>query len=273
MEEERDRCTAKVLEPRLLDLETTADAALESVLRLRGAEVDEARTRVRGLLSLIRAAARLVDDDEEAQEALNDYPCLLIGLYEQVESTDEIPEPCGRCLACRRMSASAPSSVVHQGGRARWATPVAPPTALRGPLLVFTRDDEHVALEELVEKLAHVGVSQFVLPATLTARASQVLSTRAGHVGLVVELEEVVAGRWLALPVSTAVWMDASLGDRQRTRAYEAVRQQVLSRPEVGLIFVAPHDMMVAGKRLSSIASPHTPLRHDRLAEQIGGPR
>ncbi|MED5370942.1 MAG: helicase-related protein [Myxococcota bacterium] len=272
MEEERDRCAVRVNDPRLLDLETSADAALREYLAKRALEVTAARSRVGALLSLIRSVGLIQSDDEDNLDALNEYPCLLVALFEQVETSSEIPEACGRCVACRKLQAEPPRNAMHQGGRARWNSPDVPKTAFQGTRLLFTRDDEYVGLDSLVERLAQVGIAQFIVPEALATRTAGVLAGRTRCAGLVLEAEAIVKGKWSALSVPSALFLDASMSATHRTRAYEAVRRQVLTTPETGLVFVVPFDLNIGGRPISSVASPHTPLRSDSIVDQLGVP-
>ncbi|MCA9713728.1 MAG: hypothetical protein KC468_03425, partial [Myxococcales bacterium] len=286
IDDQHDRWTVRVCDPGLLG--DDAGARLESYLATRDGEIKAAARQVGQLLQLVRVTetlgAKLELDDDDAEfedddafvDPFIDTSCLMLALFEQVEDSVEIHEPCGRCLCCRLQRQAPPERLLHQGGRSIWSQPTDRNVGFVGPRVAFTRDPEYRDLDALVRALAATGFVQFIVPNGRADDAAHALANHAGHPGLVLEhrhlLTDRVAGLeiWRAAPVSTVVFFDSNPGDGERALVYERSRDHVLESADAGLLFVAPRDLPIQGKRLSSVASAHAPILLDDLIYHPG---
>jgi ATP-dependent DNA helicase RecQ len=276
IDETRDRWTVRMLEPGLLDSDTAAQL-VEQYLAARTEETRAARQRVDALVQLVRAT-RIVGDDTDAAEdevdvaedPLLDYSCLMLALFEQVEDSLEIQEPCGRCMCCRQLKQQPPERVRHQGGTAVWATPTIGDDPWVGARVAFTRDPEYRDLHNVIRDSVRVGFRQFIVPDGRATDAARVLAEYEGHPGLVLEAQQMLTDVWRAMPIATVLFFDPTLGDRARTMLYTRTRDHVLANPRAGLLFVAPYDLQVEGKLLSAIASAHGPMNIEDLVYHSG---
>ncbi|KIG17583.1 ATP-dependent DNA helicase RecQ [Enhygromyxa salina] len=276
VDDTRDRWTLRMLEPGLLDSDTAAQL-VEQYLAARSKETRAAHRRVDALLQLVRAT-QLVGDNtdaaedevEVAEDPLLDYSCLMLALFEQVEDSLEIQEPCGRCMCCRKWKQQPPGRVRHQGGTAVWTTPTVGDDPWAGARVAFARDPEYRDLNNVIRDLVRVGFQQFIVPDGRAMDTARVLAEYAGHPGLVLEAQQILTDAWRAMPIATVLFFDPTLGERARTILYTRTRDHVLATPRVGLLFVAPHDLQLQGKRLSAIASAHGPMDIEDLVYHSG---
>ena len=270
VDEERDHWSVRVLEPGLLDRQSTAEQLVDQYFAARDEETRAARQRVHELLQLVHATQIVGDDTDAGEEALARYSCLMLALFEQVENSIEIPEPCGRCMCCRLFEQQPPGRLRHQGGKAVWSTPAVGKSPFVGPRMALARNPEYLDLTAVIRDLVRIGVVQFIVPDGRATDAARTLAEHVGHLGLVLEARQLLTDVWRAMPVTTALFFDPTLPEPARATLYTRTRDHVLASPRAGLLFVAPHDLQIQGKRLSAIASPHGPMNIEDLVYHLG---
>lgn len=268
-DEAYERWTVRVRETALLDSDEQAREALGRILGKRQGEVAEATARVRALLKLVRGAERVRQGGDEAEDILFELPCLLAGLFEQIEESTEFPTVCGRCLCCHALDGAPPPSVIYQGGRPVWHTPVAPPPSVAGTLVGLTPAAGAEQFPAAVEALAGLGFAQFVVPNGRADAVAMVLAKHRTHSGLVLEAAMLSSGAWRPLPVSTVLWLDGTAPANERARVFRALQAQLGGRSDAPLLVVAPADIQLDDRPLGSLTTAHAPMRLDALLKHL----
>ena len=231
-----------LMDDRLLTEGPGAAEAWQRIFLIRNAEQGAATAEHNRYLALMRGRRHRSD-------------CLLIGAFRLIEPDVWDVPPCGRCPDCRRKGVEPPRVLRSQGLDAGWPDDPLDEASLSGAVLIRTEHSSMQAgFQRRLERLAAVGVEQFVVPDGDGERAATIIAKTDARLGFVLEHRDWLEGRWRSANLSTA----ALLADDAVEPAlwFRRSREFLGERPGRVLFLVADPARLVNGRRLDQIASP-----------------
>ena len=242
----------EVLDIRILSLAASSSELLTDIFHLREAEK--------------RAAREDLDRLVKALSGDTDW-CRLGTLFEAVESGHPSVEECGRCDWCRENDVTPPSSVPFKGLAKTWLNPVTlRPTRLPpGITVIRPADAEYKSgFLLLLNRLAAVGIEQFVVPDGWGPQAAALLSTMPVVGGFVLEDRQLLdRSGWAMMSLPTAVLMAA--GTNHVDSLYLRCEHWCAAYSDQPLLLTAPAGLELRGRPLEQIASRLAPYAEDIL--------
>jgi ATP-dependent DNA helicase RecQ len=229
-----------LLRDELLADSMTAAPIWDEVFALREAEQRSAVSEARRFLQIMRS---------------RETNCLLVSAFGLIEPEVWDAPPCGRCIACRQRTRSAPTRIPSGGLDAVWNHG---PPVTRGPSgrLLVSPEAYHASAgrARLLERLARAGVQQVVVPNGWEREAAEVFARQNASVGFVLPHSEWLDGRWSLANLPTA----AVLPDPAPDIDAWLRRTEIFSRefPKQRLVLVAEPSTLAGGRRLDQVASP-----------------
>jgi len=226
-------------DPRLVDTSPRGIAHLEQVLESRTTERNE-------IFKDIQALERILTDHSM------DAGCLLLRLFETVESGKVDADFCGRCWWCRRNRITPPVSTrYHLGGF--WKTPdVSFRAASHRELSIIPEDDHYSRGRDLLlQRLARAGVEQFLVPDDFGGATSVALAGSIAQAGFCLAHSDLVLRGWKLIAAPTAVIFPPA-GTPQSTvdRLWNCIRTQ---RDDLGegiplMVYITPRRLVLEGR-------------------------
>lgn len=174
---------------------------------------------------------------------------------------------CGRCPACRAQDIAPPREIKYHGLECEiWQDADARlPDVPAGALLIAPDDPSFErGLGRLLQRLAHAGVEQFLLPQSLIEPAADALVKSSVRLGLLLSHEEWLGAQTALAPLPTALLL----------RPYEITNAPALAEAQSwrrsganrSLIVVANPDLVIDGRRADQIVSLLAPYAEEALA-------
>jgi ATP-dependent DNA helicase RecQ len=229
-----NRWKVRLLDPQLLDISPHGEAHLVQVLESREVERNEILDDIRALEDI------LTDRSREAG-------CVLVRLFEAVESGTTDPDLCGRCWWCRKNRISPPKAVHYQLGDF-WNKPnLSFVTQTRREISIIPQDDHYASGRELlVRRLANVGVEQFIVPDDFGSTVAEALAKSSRRVGFCLTHSDLLRRDWKMIGVPTALIFPAA-GARQtiKDQLWSLIRDQrsrLANGPSL-ILYVTPREM------------------------------
>jgi ATP-dependent DNA helicase RecQ len=226
-------------DPLLLDTSPKGIAHLEQVLDSRTTERNEIFRDIQALEKVLTNRS-------------TDAGCLLLRLFETVESGKVDADFCGRCWWCRRNRITPPTSTrYHLGGF--WKKPdVSFRTVSHRELSVIPEDDHYSRGRDLLlRRLARAGAEQFVVPDDFGGAAAIALGGSVAQAGFCLAHSDLMSKGWQLIPVPTAI-IFPHIGTPQPIidRLWSCIRVQ---RDALGdgmplLVYVTPRRLMLEGR-------------------------
>ena len=228
------RWKVALLDPQLLD---TTPKGVEHLLQLL-----ESRTSER---------SEIFEDIEALENILTDHSrhagCVLVRLFETVESGTADADLCGHCWWCRQNRISPPTSTHYQLGEI-WETPdLSFCAAPRREISVIPQDDHYSSGRELlVQRLANVGVEQFIVPDDFGSTVAHALADSTTQAGFCLTHSDLLHKGWKMVAAPTAVIFPAA-ETKQTTKdqLWSLVREQraLLAGRQTLMLYVTPRQM------------------------------
>lgn len=237
----------EVLAPELLG--SRSASAWDSVFETREKERKQARAELKPFEELMLHPAR---------------ECVTRGVFELIEPHAFAP-PCGRCPSCRERSLEPPERLPSGGLESAWSERFEGRTFLPGGLLLLDPRDPTFGrgLDTLLERLAHVGIEQFLLEARLAAKAAEVLAQKGG-MGLILSAEQMIGETALAARPTALLLPD---GEDLAAFLIGRLRHFADRWPDLPLLVVAEPERRISGRRLDQTVSASAPIGEDLLDE------
>jgi ATP-dependent DNA helicase RecQ len=221
-------------DPQLLDSSPKGTEHLMHVLESRTSERNE-----------------IFEDIQTLEDILTDHSrdagCVLVSLFETIESGVTDADLCGRCWWCRQNRISPPISTRYQLGEF-WKSPdFSFCTAPRREISVIPQDDHYsFGRELLVRRLASVGVEQFIVPDDFGSTVAHALTESSTQVGFCFTHSDLLRKGWKMAAAPTAVIFPAA-GTKQsiKDQLWSLIREQrALSDNQPTLmLYVTPRQM------------------------------
>jgi ATP-dependent DNA helicase RecQ len=232
-------------DPRLLDATCDGIRHLEGVLQSRTIEKNE-----------------IFHDIKALEETLTNHSpnagCVLVRLYEAVESREVDTDLCGRCWWCRCNQIAAPTATnYHLGGF--WATPdVSFRNARRRELSIIPEDNRYSRGRGLLlRRLARAGVEQFIVPDDFGGAASTDLVGSDAQAGFCLTHSDLVKGGWTLIAAPTAViFPPAGTPQALVDQFWNCIRAQrnAFVEPLPLMFYVTPRRLMLEGRPAVQVA-------------------
>jgi ATP-dependent DNA helicase RecQ len=234
-----------LVDPRLLETSADGDRHLREVLESRTLEQKEIFRDIQALEGVLTDRSR-------------DAGCVLVRLFEAIESGVVDPDFCGRCWWCRSTRIAPPTSTRYHLGQF-WEMPNLSFGAVRALESCIIPEDDHYGSgrERLLRRLADVGVEQFVVPDSFGAAAVESLRDCRTRVGFCLTHSDLLERGWKMIAAPTAVIFPV-FGTPQSTvdRFWNAIREQRNSMSEAPglLLYVTPRRLELEGRPAVQIA-------------------
>jgi ATP-dependent DNA helicase RecQ len=234
-----------LVDPRLLEASVDGNRHLREVLESRTLEQKEIFRDIQALESVLTDHSR-------------DAGCVLVRLFEAIESGVVDPDFCGRCWWCRSTRVAPPISTRYHLGQF-WEMPdLLFGTVRRLESCIIPEDDHYGSgRERLLKRLADVGVEQFVIPDSFGAVAVESLRDCRTRVGFCLTHSDLLERGWKMIAAPTAVIFPV-FGTPQSTvdRFWNAIREQRNSMSEAPglLLYVTPRRLELEGRPAVQIA-------------------
>jgi hypothetical protein len=218
---------------------TEGDKHWNEVFDLRNAEQREARNEFESFLALVSGRRS---------------ECLLTGVFKIIEPEAWGIDDCGRCEACWQRNVGPPVAPNPKGLDQVWPGAISLRQLPRGRILVEP-DDPYFdrGLAHLLTRLARVGIEQVVVPDGCGDYAAKVLEKEATEYGLVIEFEDFLRANRRLCDLPTAVLMPIHGDDA--AHCFERTTEFITQNPKQSLFLIASGDRLIAGRRLSQVAS------------------
>jgi hypothetical protein len=177
----------------LMATNAEALAHLKQVLESRNSEQNEVYRDIRALEQVLTNHSQ-------------DAGCVLVRLFEAVESGEIDADFCGRCWWCRRQKLAPPVSS-HYGLGGFWEKPDISFRRGRQRELSIIPDDDHYlrSRELLLQRLARAGVEQFVFPDDFGPCVSATLSGSQAQAGFCLTHSDLLNRGWQLIAAPTAI--------------------------------------------------------------------
>ena len=234
-----------LVDPRLLEASVDGNRHLREVLESRTLEQKEIFRDIQALESVLTDHSR-------------DAGCVLVRLFEAIESGVVDPDFCGRCWWCRSTRVAPPISTRYHLGQF-WEMPdLLFGTVRRLESCIIPEDDHYGSgRERLLKRLADVGVEQFVIPDSFGAVAVESLRDCRTRVGFCLTHSDLLERGWKMIAAPTAVIFPV-FGTPQSIvdRFWNAIRGQRNSMSEAPrlLLYVTPRRLELEGRPAMQIA-------------------
>jgi len=234
-----------LVDPRLLETSANGDRHLKEVLESRTLEQKEIFRDIQALEGVLTDRSR-------------DAGCVLVRLFEAIESGVVDPDFCGRCWWCRSARIAPPTSTRYHLGQF-WEMPNLSFGAVRALESCIIPEDDHYGSgrERLLRRLADVGVEQFVVPDSFGAAAVESLRDCGTRVGFCLTHSDLLERGWKMIAAPTAVIFPV-FGTPQSIvdRFWNAIRGQRNSMSEAPrlLLYVTPRRLELEGRPAMQIA-------------------
>ena len=234
-----------LVDPRLLETSANGDRHLKEVLESRTLEQKEIFRDIQALEGVLTDRSR-------------DAGCVLVRLFEAIESGVVDPDFCGRCWWCRSTRVAPPISTRYHLGQF-WEMPdLLFGTVRRLESCIIPEDDHYGSgRERLLKRLADVGVEQFVIPDSFGAVAVESLRDCRTRVGFCLTHSDLLERGWKMIAAPTAVIFPV-FGTPQSIvdRFWNAIREQRNSMSEAPglLLYVTPRRLELEGRPAMQIA-------------------
>lgn len=220
----------------LLERGEEAEAYLHEVLALRDEEQDRIRKDVDALESI------LTDESDMAG-------CVLVRLFETVESGKVNADPCGSCWWCNRHRIPPPATVRFELGEF-WEEPQVHSRVLRTRTLsvIPQYDDYGIDRGVLLCRLARLGIEQFIVPDNFGAVDVRSMAGSEARLGLFLSHSDILSGRWPLLPLPTAVLLPSrGTGQAEIDRFWTSMSIQLdlFQRASRYLLWITPRDTVI----------------------------
>jgi len=189
----RNRWKVGLVDPRLLETNAGGEHHLREVLESRTLEQNE-----------------IFQDIQALEGALTDYSadagCVLVRLFETIESGVVDADLCGRCWWCRRNGITPPVTAHYHLGEF-WRRPdLSFRNARTLESCIIPEDDHYLSGRDLMlKRLADVGVEQFVVPDNFGSAAAEALTRTGAKVGFCLTHSDLLRGGWNMISAPTAV--------------------------------------------------------------------
>lgn len=234
-----------ILRPEILD--QRASGVWDHVFEVRERERSAARAELAPFEKLML--------DPSAQ-------CVTRAVFELIEPHAFAP-PCGRCPACRERGAKPPYRLPCGGLESAWPATVGYKGRLPGGAMLLAPKDPSFmkGYGPLLERLARVGIEQFIVSGAVAERTASHVS-EACDFGFVLAAEA-MAGQTALAGVATAVLLPESdaLSDFLLTRVSDFSKRW----PDLPMIVVASPNRLISGRRLDQTVSCSAPIREEVL--------
>ena len=228
----------RLLDPNLLDISPDSEQHLERVLASRELERNEILQDIRVLEEI------LTDRSREAG-------CVLVRLFTAVEGGAADADLCGRCWWCRQNRIPPPSTARYLLGDF-WKEPdLSFAAQVRREISVIPQDDHYASGRELlVQRLANVGVEQFIVPDDFGETVAHTLAPSSSRVGFCLTHSDLLDRGWKMIGVPTAViFPPASAKQATKDHLWSLIREQrhLKSRPSL-MLYVTPRETKLDGR-------------------------
>jgi ATP-dependent DNA helicase RecQ len=257
-EEDGDRPIWRVelLQPKILQAKGIGREFLEGVFALR----DEEKRVARADMDRLRAAVTGAADD-----------CMLACLFAAVEARHPHVDACGRCDWCRAAQAPPPEAIAFKGLDAVWRTT---PGWVRSRLppgitLVHPEGGElDSGLARLLQRLARVGIEQYLVPEGLGERVAQILKDSPVCLGFVLETRSLLdTSGWALSDLPTALLLQE--GAPWADALFRRCRDWTEAHPAQSLLIVAMPSQRLSGRYLVQVASGSAPYPESTLDDWV----
>lgn len=234
-----NRWTVRLLDPQLLETSPDGNQHLEQVLESRELERNE-------ILHDIRILENILTDHSRKSG------CVLVRLFAAVEGGTTDADLCGRCWWCRQNRISPPSAAHYQLGE-YWKEPILLFAAgARREISVIPHDDHYASGRELlVQRLANVGVEQFIVPDDFGATVAQTLAGSTSRAGFCLTHSDLLHRDWKMIGVPTAVIFPAASATAAiKDHLWSVIRHQrnlFVDGPSL-MLYVTPREMKLDGR-------------------------
>jgi len=240
-----NRWKVALLDPRLLETNAVGEPHLREVLKSRTLEQNE-------IFQDILALENVLTDHSK------DAGCVLVRLFETIESGHVDVDLCGRCWWCR-LNRIPPSVSAHYHLGEFWERPdLSFRSARTLESCIIPEDDHYLAGRDLMlKRLADVGVEQFVIPDSFGAATAQALTQSDAQVGFCLTHSDLLKGDWRMIPAPTAVVFPA-FGTPQSAvdQFWNAIRRQRDSLEETPklMLYITPRRLELEGRPAVQVA-------------------
>lgn len=236
---EANRWKVSLHDPELLDTAPKGDAHLVEVLESRTSERKEILEDIGILEDILRDHSR-------------DAGCVLVRLFSAVESGTTDADFCGRCWWCRQNRIPPPSTTHYHLGDF-WKSPdFSFTTQARREISILPKDDHYSAGRELlIQRLANVGVEQFIVPDDFGPTVAQVLAGASRRIGFCLTHSDLLQNGWKMIGVPTAiVFPNNGVDQSNKDRIWSVIRKQrsVLKHKPTLMLYVTPRALNLDGR-------------------------
>lgn len=175
----------EILDERLLSLGNSD--VWDELFDLRSTEQKQATRDVRDFVRIMQRPAAA---------------CVLRSVFSLIQDPDsDLIEDCGRCPGCRRRNILPVQVRDDQGYEASWVTQHRSLSFLPLGITIVAPDDPYLTkgVGRLAEKLAGVGVEQFIVAGDLAETVARTLASTPVKLGFVIEHESILGRRAISL--------------------------------------------------------------------------
>lgn len=238
------RWKVAVKDPRLLDVSPDGVRHLESVLESRTVEKNE-------ILHGIKAFEEILTNHSV------DSGCVLVRLFETVESGGVDTDLCGRCWWCRCNQIAAPTATSYKLG-GFWRSPDLSFRNVRHRELSIIPEDNQYSRgrDLLLRRLARVGVEQFVVPDDFGTAASTDLVGSDAQLGFCLTHSDLLKADWKLIAAPTAViFPSAATPQPLVDQFWNCIRAQrkASAAPLPLMLYVIPRRLSLEGRPAAQV--------------------
>jgi ATP-dependent DNA helicase RecQ len=231
----------EVLEPRILGQDSAS--AWDHVFEVRQQEQTQARAELMPFEKLMVRPLR---------------HCVTQTVFQLIEPNAYAP-PCGRCPHCREHGIIPPDRLPCGGLESAWASEFPCPGSLPPGMLLLEPEDRAFGkgLHRLLERLALVGIEQFIVARELADVAAKFLASTKVKFGFVLVAEDMRSRTALA-GVPTALLLPESA--ELSAFLIAQLRCSSAKWPNLPMLVVSRGDQPIDGRRLDQTVSQASPI-------------